>query len=75
MKKQHTHYSVSKMNRLVKGLEFETVNDYYEYIVESHINGQSTQVKMLFADMPLVNREDFKQYIVREYPILYSILF
>lgn len=58
------------MNRLVKGLEFETVHEYYEYIVESHINGNPQQVKSLYNDMPLVNQDEFKVFVFENHSMI-----
>jgi len=32
----------------ITGLEFETIEQYYEYIIESYLNGQRGQAKRLF---------------------------
>ena len=47
------------MNKLIKGLGFETIEDYYNYIVESLINGQRGQVRSLFNQMPSENKKEF----------------
>lgn len=47
------------LKRLLKVYNFKTIDDYYQYIVESQINGNSTQVKSLFIDLPRANRKDF----------------
>lgn len=40
------------MGVLLKGYDFATVQEYYEYIGESFINGQGQQAKNLFLEMP-----------------------
>jgi hypothetical protein len=44
---------------LAKELDFETKEEYYNYIVESLINGNRTQVKSLFLSMKDYYREEF----------------
>jgi len=48
-----------KMSSLVKGLEFETTEEYYQYIVDSKINGNIDQCRRLYRDMPKENRKEF----------------
>lgn len=47
------------MFELVSNLDFKTVTEYFDYMIESHINGQIKQCKDLFYDMPLSYREFF----------------
>lgn len=47
------------LKRLLKVHNFKTIDDYYQYIIESQINGDFTQVKSLFIDLPRANRKDF----------------
>jgi len=43
----------------VTGLEFETINQYYEYIVESYINGNKFAAKDLFLKGTKDQRKTF----------------
>ena len=40
-----------KLEELAKDLDFENGIDYYNYIIDSYINGNRQQVKDLFNDM------------------------
>lgn len=64
-KSQHT-WQYNKMMALVRGLDFETVEEYFNYIIDSKINGQLDQVKSLFRDMPKEYRKDFLSYLADE---------
>ena len=44
----------------IKDLEFETIEDIYNYIVESEINGNITQTKQLINKL---NKEQYKKYL------------
>lgn len=48
---------------LAKEYEFEFEHEYYDYIVESLINGQRQQVRNLFNQM----HNDDKQYFLNNY--------
>lgn len=45
--------------RLAKDYEFETEEEYFDYIVLSLINGQRQQVRDLFGQMRAVDKERF----------------
>jgi hypothetical protein len=47
------------MKKLLEDLDFTTESQYFEYIVESYINGQKKQAKELFQTMPLDKIEYF----------------
>jgi len=49
------------MNQLVSGLEFESVEQYYNNILDNFTNGQPKAALALFTDMPLSNRAEFLQ--------------
>jgi len=38
-------------NQTLKGLEMETIEDYFEYILESKANGQHAQARELFREL------------------------
>ena len=46
---------------LAKEYDFETKEDYFNYIVESLINGQRQQVKNLFNAM---KKDDQKEFLI-----------
>lgn len=35
-------------NKTIKGLDFETIEDYFQYILDSNVNGQKQQAKELY---------------------------
>lgn len=45
------------MKTLLKLYNFESVHQYYEMVVESKINGQTTQAREQFNAMPKANRK------------------
>ncbi len=51
------------MVQLVLGLDFTTVRRYYEYILESNLNGNQQEGK-LFTDMPSDNRVEFLEWLL-----------
>lgn len=51
------------MKKLLKDYEFNAVEDYYQYILDSFFNGQSNQVKDLFAAMPTKNKVYFVWWV------------
>lgn len=55
--------TIQKMNQLVRGLDFHTKEDYFNYCAESHINGNFSQAKKLFADMPKVYKKELIEYL------------
>lgn len=44
--------------------EFETMEDYYDYIVVSRINGNPSQVKDLVKDMSNSQYNGFIRYVI-----------
>lgn len=40
------------MIKLANSYDFDNIHDYFDYIVESFINGQPQQAKKLFLAMP-----------------------
>lgn len=44
---------------LAKDYDFTNENDFYQYIVESLINGQRSQVRTLFNAMHKDSKQDF----------------
>lgn len=52
-----------KLLTLAKGLDFETESDYFEYCIDSHINGNFTQCERLFEDMRQQDKKVFLNYM------------
>jgi len=59
---RHT-WQYNKMMALVRGLDFETVEDYFGYIVSSKTNGNIDQCRELFRDMPKEYRKEFLSHL------------
>ncbi len=49
--------------KLLQTYNFTTINDYYNYIVESDINGQFIQVKSLIESLNRPQKIDFVKYL------------
>lgn len=47
----------------LKKFEFETIQDYFSYIVDSEINGNYEQVKELFKKLSDEQKKDFFNYL------------
>ena len=45
--------------KTLEGYGFETIEDYYRYIIQSKDNGQPEQVKELVADMSRTQNKEF----------------
>lgn len=48
----------------LKDYEFKTMEDYYDYIVVSRINGNPSQVKDLVKDMSNSQYNGFIRYVI-----------
>jgi len=48
---------------LAKELEFNTENEYFDYMIDSHVNGNFTQCRNLFNAMKKEDRKIFIMYI------------
>ena len=48
---------------LLKVYGYESIEDYFNYIVESDINGQSAQVKNLFKKLDPEQKREFIIYL------------
>lgn len=51
----------------IKGLEFETLEDYFDYIIESKTNGQRTQARELFNELSNTQKKEFFNYVDTAY--------
>jgi hypothetical protein len=54
---------MKNIKTLAKELDFNTQDQYFEYLIESHINGNFSQCKRLFLEMKRVNRKEFITYL------------
>ena len=60
-----------EMKKLIKEYDFEKIEQYYDYIVESCINGQFEQVKELLIEMPEDNQRIFLNTYVANFYVDY----
>lgn len=51
----------------IKGLDFETLEDYFDYIIESKANGQRTQARKLFNELSDKQKKEFLSYVDTAY--------
>ena len=63
LKRKKPPYSNHK--QLAKEYDFNHPTDYFNYIVESNINGQFEQVKNLFDAMTSNSKREFMTYITK----------
>ena len=61
-----------KLLTLAKGLDFESETDYFNYCIDSYINGNFTQCKRLFKDMGRGDQKDLIEYIRLNAPECYD---
>ena len=52
-----------KLINLAKELDFETEIEYFDYIINSYINGQKTQTRALYKAMKEVDKLEFLVYV------------
>lgn len=51
----------------IQGLDFEKIEDYFDYIIESKTNGQRTQARKLFKKLSNEQKKEFFNYIETAY--------
>ena len=49
--------------KTIKDLDFNSLEDYYNYIVDSEINGQYKQMKELFNKLSYDQKKEFLNYL------------
>lgn len=47
----------------IKELDFETIEEYFQYIIESTNNGQHKQSKELFKELSYDQKREFRDWI------------
>lgn len=52
-----------KLLNLAKSYDFETETDYFDYLINSHINGNFTQCKDLFKKLTKDQKKQALNYI------------
>lgn len=53
----------NKMKFLYKGLDFTSKEGYFEYCIESYINGNRSQCRGLFKDLPNQYKHELIEHI------------
>ena len=51
----------------LKGYEFNSITDYYDYIVESKINGNFEQVRNLTKRLSGEQKAEFLHYVINNF--------
>lgn len=54
---------MAKLLTLAKRLDFQTETEYFDYCIDSHINGNFTQCRDLFKALTRADRKSLLQYI------------
>lgn len=53
--------------KLIKSYDFETIEDYFNYIIDSKINGQRTQAQELYKTLSTRQKNAFNQWFLTFY--------
>lgn len=49
--------------KLIKSLDFQNITEYFDYIIDSIINGNKEQAKQLFVDLSAKQKLDFYVFL------------
>lgn len=49
--------------KLIKSYDFQNITEYFDYIIDSIINGQNKQAKQLFVDLSAKQKLDFYVFL------------
>lgn len=53
----------NKMKMLYKTLDFKSKEEYFDYCADSHTNGNFSQCKQLFKDLPKVYKHELIEWL------------
>jgi hypothetical protein len=53
--------------KTIYGLDFATLKDYFNYIIDSKTNGQQKQAKQLYKDLSTRQKNNFVMYLTQIY--------
>jgi len=53
-----------KLLQLAKKLDFQTGTEYFDYLINSHFNGQLNQCRNLFKAMTKEDKKAFLSYVL-----------
>jgi len=54
-----------KLITLAKELDFNSETEYFDYLIESHVNGQFSQCRRLFSEMKKEDQKTFVRHITQ----------
>jgi hypothetical protein len=54
---------MATLKTLAKRLDFQTETEYFDYMINSHYNGNFDQCRKLFADMSKADKKEFITYM------------
>jgi len=49
-------------NKLIKSYDFQDINEYFEYIIDSRTNGNKSQAKELYKKLSSKQKKDFMEW-------------
>jgi hypothetical protein len=55
---------MATLKTLAKRLDFTSEDQYLDYLIDSHINGNFSQCRKLFADMSKADKKGFLKYML-----------
>ena len=64
MKTTHKAPKKDKLQKLAESLDFRTVDEYFQYCIDSHQNGNFEQCRRLFKDITKEGRKELIKHIV-----------
>lgn len=50
-------------NKLIKSYDFTTIDEYFDYVVMSYLNGNFSQLKELIRKMSKGDKREFMNYL------------
>jgi len=53
--------------KLIKSYDFDTIEDYFNYIIDSKINGQRAQAKELYNTLSQTQKDSFTRWYLAFY--------
>lgn len=51
----------------LKSYQFETIEEYFDHIVDSKTNGQRKQCKELYIDLSAAQKKEFRRYFTTSF--------
>jgi len=54
-------------NKTIKGLDFKSIEEYFEYIIDSKINGQRAQSQELYKALSVRQKDAFNRWYLEFY--------